>query len=180
MNKKLNANELNRLDIAAFKDAKKIPIYLVLDNIRSAQNVGSVFRTMDAFRCAGIYLCGITARPPHREINKTALGATDTVQWEYFDSTLDALAVLKSKGIGTYALEQVENAIPLNAFELTAGAEMALVIGNEVDGVAQEVIESVDACLEIPQFGTKHSLNVSVCAGIAIWHIANRINIQDV
>jgi tRNA G18 (ribose-2'-O)-methylase SpoU len=170
MNKKTPNSALNRLDVTEYKDAKKNQIFLILDNIRSAQNVGSMFRTMDAFRGASIYLCGITAQPPHKEINKTALGATETVSWVYFESTLDAVKHLQSNKIAVYALEQASEAVELQNLRVSKEKGIGLVVGNEVDGVAQEVINAADGVAEIPQYGSKHSLNVSVCAGIALWH----------
>jgi tRNA G18 (ribose-2'-O)-methylase SpoU len=176
MNKKTQNSELDRLDVAAFKIAKKNPIYLILDNIRSAQNVGAMFRTMDAFRCAGIFLCGITATPPHREINKTALGATETVDWEYFSSVEEGIKKLQALKIPVFAVEQVKDAFSLPDLKVTQEAGIALILGNEVEGVSQRAIDLADGAVEIPQYGTKHSLNVSVCAGIAVWHCLSRIN----
>lgn len=151
--------------------AEKVPIYVVLDNIRSAQNVGSLFRTMDAFRCEELILCGISAKPPHREINKTALGSSETVKWEYFEKSLDAVRYLQENGILVFAVEQTEKAVSLDDFELENKSRIALVFGNEVKGVDQEVVDQCDGSIEIPQFGSKHSLNISVCAGIVIWDI---------
>lgn len=175
MNKKLKLEELNRISISEFKSAKKIPVVVVLDNIRSAFNIGSVFRTADALAVKGVFLCGITATPPHREIFKTALGASDSVDWKYFKNTIDSINELKRRGYEILSLEQVENSVILNEFEPSANSKYALVVGNEVDGVLQEVIDNSDICLEIPQFGTKHSLNVSVSTGIALWDIINKI-----
>lgn len=171
MNTKIPNSELNRLSVDEFKSSDKTPIYIVLDNIRSAQNVGSFFRTMDAFRCTELILCGITAKPPHREINKTALGASESVNWNYFESTIEAIEELKANGISTWAVEQTEKAIQLNAFTISDEKPIALVFGNEVKGVSQKVIDICDGSLEVPQFGSKHSLNISVCAGIVIWDI---------
>ena len=170
--RKIPNSELNRLSVEEFKKADKLPVVIVLDNVRSQHNIGSVFRTSDAFRMAMIYLCGITATPPNREIHKTALGATDSVEWKYFDSTLAAIEQLKSEGYKVYAIEQVEGSISLKDFKLSADQKIALVFGNEVDGVAEEVMPHVDGSIEIPQFGTKHSLNIAVSAGIVIWEIA--------
>ncbi len=174
MNKKLQNSDLERIGIEAFKDANKKPVYVVLDNIRSAQNVGSIFRTMDAFRCEELLLCGITAVPPHREINKTALGATESIKWRYFSNTLQALVHLKSKDIRIYAIEQTEGSVSLDDFEILNGQSSAFIFGNEVDGVSQSVIDECNGCIEIRQYGTKHSLNVAVCAGIVIWEMAGK------
>jgi 23S rRNA (guanosine2251-2'-O)-methyltransferase len=171
--RKLHNDELNRLSTNEFKNSEKLPVYIVLDNIRSQHNIGSVFRTTDAFLLEGIYLCGITATPPHREIHKTALGATESVDWRYFPETREAITELKARGYRIYAIEQAENSIPLNMFELPADPKIALVFGNEINGVEEAIMEMVDDCIEIPQFGTKHSLNVAVSAGIVIWEIAN-------
>jgi 23S rRNA (guanosine2251-2'-O)-methyltransferase len=175
MNKKLKLEELNRISVTEFKSFEKHPIVIVLDNIRSAFNIGSIFRTADALAIEGVYLCGITATPPHREIYKTALGASESVEWYYFKNTLDAISELKKKGYQILSLEQVENSVMLDEFESSVNSKYALVIGNEVDGVMQEVIESSDVCIEIPQYGTKHSFNVSVSAGIALWDIIGKI-----
>lgn len=174
MNKKLKLWELDRVDEATFKTQEKFPVVLVLNDIRSLNNIGSFFRTGDAFNIEKIVLCGITAQPPHRDIHKTALGATETVQWEYFENILDALAELKKSGAAICTIEQTENTTFLqNTGELTE-KRFALVFGNEVDGVDQEVIDFSDYIIEIPQFGTKHSLNVSVCAGIVCWEFVKR------
>ncbi len=167
--KKLKLEELGRLDISSFKEVNKLPVIIVLDNIRSMHNIGSVFRSSDAFAIEAIYLCGITAQPPHREIEKTALGATESVNWRYFESTKDALVELKSKGIKVCSIEQVEGSISLENFQFQIEHQYALVFGNEVMGVEQEIVNESDYCIEIPQFGTKHSFNVSVTAGIVIW-----------
>jgi len=169
MNIKTKNEELNRLSTDQFKDANKAPMHIVLDNVRSAQNVGSIFRTMDAFRCTKLHICGISAKPPHREINKTALGSTDSVDWEYYENTQDAISELKKQGVEIFAIEQTKNAIMLDVFEMDYTKEVALVLGNEVNGVSQEIIDMVDGSIEIPQHGSKHSLNISVCAGIVIW-----------
>ncbi|KAB7529273.1 TrmH family RNA methyltransferase [Flagellimonas olearia] len=171
MNRKLENSELGRLDVEAFKEAEKTPIIVVLDNIRSLNNIGSVFRTADAFRIQKIYLCGITATPPHKDIRKTALGATESVDWEYRESTLELIGELKAMGVHTVAVEQAENAIMLNDFESNPRETLALIFGNEVKGVSQEVVTACDTVLEIPQFGTKHSLNISVSAGIVVWDL---------
>jgi tRNA G18 (ribose-2'-O)-methylase SpoU len=167
---KKNLSELKRLGVEEFKSIKKIPFVVVLDNIRSQHNVGAVFRTSDAFKVEKIYLCGITATPPNREIHKAALGATESVDWKYFNKTVDAVGDLKHRGFSVFALEQAKNSISLSALpKLTS--PIALILGNEVDGISDEVMNLVDGVLEIPQFGTKHSLNVSVSAGIAMWEI---------
>jgi 23S rRNA (guanosine2251-2'-O)-methyltransferase len=168
--RKLANEELNRLEIDEFKKVKKNPVVLVLDNVRSMNNVGSAFRTGDAFLIEKIYLCGITAQPPHREINKTALGATETVEWEHFENTLDAVAKLKKEGYKIMSVEQAENSLSLEKFEPKADEKHAFIFGNEVYGVEQEVVDQSDHCLEIPQFGTKHSLNISVSIGVVLWH----------
>jgi len=168
--RKLKITELKRLSPEDFKRTEKIPVIVVLDNVRSLHNVGSVFRTSDAFLIEAIYLCGITATPPHPEIHKTALGAENTVEWLYFENTLDAVRLLKQKSYHILAVEQAENSIPLHKFRLEK-RRYAVIFGNEVKGIEQEVMDCCDACIEIPQFGTKHSLNVSVAAGIVIWEI---------
>lgn len=170
MQKLLNS-ELNRLDVEAFKSIQKAPIVIICDNLRSLSNVGSIFRTSDAFLIQEIVLCGITATPPHREIQKTALGSTETVNWSYYKTTSDAILHLQKRGGLVYAVEQALNSVMLNDFEFPMGKEIALVFGNEVHGVEEEVMKLVDGCIEIPQFGTKHSLNVSISAGILIWDI---------
>jgi tRNA G18 (ribose-2'-O)-methylase SpoU len=171
MMRKLKITELNRLSKEDFKQSKKIPLVVVLDNVRSLHNVGSVFRTSDAFLVEAVYLCGITATPPHAEIHKTALGAEDSVDWKYFENTLDAIRELKDKTYHIVAVEQAENSISLENFQAGEG-KYAIVFGNEVKGIDQEVMNQCDSCIEIPQFGTKHSLNVSVTAGIVIWEVA--------
>ena len=173
--RKLQIEEMGRLDVEAFRAAEKTPLVVVLDNVRSLHNVGSVFRTADAFRLAGVVLCGITAVPPAPEIHKTALGAEDSVQWSYFADTLDALAALRADGYGLLAVEQVEGSHTLSAFPVEQGRKYALVLGNEVKGVRQEVVDACDAAVEIPQYGTKHSLNVSVTAGIVMWEFFKRL-----
>ena len=176
--RKLQNSELDRLNVDEFKQATKIPIIVVLDNIRSLNNIGSVFRTADAFLIEKIILCGITATPPHKDIRKTALGATQSVDWEYTESTLEAIQKLKSNGVQTIAIEQAENAIYLQDFSPTNDKRLALVFGNEVKGVSQEVVSACDLVLEIPQFGTKHSLNISVSAGVVVWDIWSKLNTQ--
>lgn len=167
--RKLKVTELNRISVEAFKEADKLSLIVVLDNVRSQYNVGSVFRTSDAFRVECIYLCGISATPPHQEIHKTALGAEDTVNWEYFKDTKEAILKLKSEGYYIYSIEQVEGSVMLENLQLDPSKKYAVVLGNEVKGVQQEVVDISDGCIEIPQYGTKHSLNVSTAAGIIIW-----------
>ncbi|KAF0202011.1 MAG: putative SpoU rRNA methylase family [Bacteroidetes bacterium] len=166
---------LNRISVEEFKESPKLPLVVVLDNIRSQHNTGSVFRTADAFRVDGILLCGITATPPNREIQKTALGATESVRWEYHDSTAEAIKELKSKGYIIIAAEQAVGSIMPEEFVPVSGMKYALIFGNEVMGVEDEVMDLCDFCIEIPQFGTKHSLNVSVSAGILIWEVYKKL-----
>lgn len=175
--RKLKITELNRINAEEFKEAKKLPLIVVLDEIRSLHNIGSVFRTSDAFRVESIYLCGITATPPHPELHKTALGAEYTVDWKYFNNTLDAVNKLKSEGYIVYSIEQAEGSIMLDELELDTTKKYAIVMGNEVKGVQQEVINNSDGCIEIPQYGTKHSLNVSVTTGIVIWDFFKKLNL---
>lgn len=174
--KKLKLEELGRISVDQFKDVEKLPVCIVLDNIRSLHNVGSAFRTADAFRIEKIYLTGITGTPPHREIHKTALGATDSVEWEYVESAGGAVQKIKSAGYRIIVIEQTTESIPLHAFSPQAGEKLCLVFGNEINGVSEPVIGLADTALEIPQAGTKHSLNVSVCIGIVVWEI--RLKIQ--
>lgn len=169
--RKIENSELDRKSIEEFKQAKKTPIIIVLDDIRSLHNIGSVFRTSDAFLIEKIYLCGITATPPNKEINKTALGATDMVTWEYQKNVLQVISDLKSENVEVYAIEQVENAIFLDDFKTATNKKYALVFGNEVFGVNQEAVKLCDGAIEIPQLGTKHSLNISVSTGIVIWDL---------
>lgn len=161
-----------------FKLSQKMPLVVVLDDVRSMYNVGSVFRTSDAFRVSSIYLCGITATPPHAEIHKTALGAEDTVDWKHFDNTMDAVQSLKADGYHIFSIEQCVGSTMLQKIELDANIKYAVIFGNEVKGVKQEVVDASDACLEIPQFGTKHSLNVSTTAGMVIWEFAKQLIIR--
>lgn len=177
--RKLKITELNRIDREAFRETPKIPLRIVLDNVRSLHNVGSVFRTSDAFLIEKIYLCGITATPPHAEIHKTALGAEDTVDWQYEEDTAAAVAQLKAGGYTVLAIEQAERSVMLDAFQPDEGKKYAIVLGNEVKGVQQEVMYLCDGCIEIPQFGTKHSLNVSVAAGIVIWDFFRKIRSHE-
>ena len=173
--KKRKLEELNRISVTDFKESTKTPIIIVLDNIRSLNNIGSVFRTADAFRIEKIYLCGITAKPPHRDIHKTALGATDSVEWEYVEDTIDLIFRLNEEGVKTYAVEQVDNSIKLNDFIPPSNQKMAVVMGNEVEGVQQEVIYACNGAIEIPQIGTKHSLNISVCTGVIVWDLYSKL-----
>lgn len=173
--RKLTVEELNRMDIEEFHQSEKLPLIIVLDNIRSLHNVGSVFRTADAFRLQGVWLCGITACPPAAEIHKTALGAEDSVSWEYFEDTLDAVKRLQSEGYEVLAVEQVEGSLKLNTFRIDPAKRYALILGNEVKGVRQDVVDAADAALEIPQYGTKHSMNVSVTAGIVMWEFERQM-----
>lgn len=174
--RKLLITELNRLTVEEFKKTSKHQVVVVLDNIRSLHNVGSVFRTCDAFCMEAVYLCGITATPPHNEIHKSALGAEDSVDWMYFNDTLTAVESLKNDGYTIVAIEQVENSTLLPDFKVLKGEKYALVFGNEVKGVQQNVIDQCKLCLEIPQYGTKHSLNVSVSAGIILWEMVRLLN----
>ena len=174
--RKLENSELERKSIEAFKQSEKTPLILVLDDIRSLHNIGSVFRTADAFLIEKIYLCGITATPPNKEIHKTALGATETVAWEHKENVLEVIEKLKKEKVMTLAIEQVESAIFLQNFEVKKGEKYALVFGNEVYGVSQEAVALCDGSIEIPQLGTKHSLNISVSAGIVVWDLFQKMN----
>jgi len=173
--RKLKNSELGRKSVVEFKESGKMPLILVLDNVRSLNNIGSVFRTADAFLVESIYLCGITAQPPHRDIQKTALGATDSVEWRYVEDTHQAVDELQEKGIVIVSIEQVKNSISLHEFKVEEGKKYALIFGHEVSGVQQSVIDRSDACIEIPQFGTKHSFNISVSTGIVLWEICNQL-----
>ena len=170
---KLTNEELKRLSVEEFKESEKLPVYIILDNVRSGLNVGSVFRSADAFRVAGIYCCGITPVPPHREVLKSALGATDSVQWEYFQDTLSVISKLRSGGCIIASVEQTSNAVMLHQIPKSA-QPLAIIFGHEMDGVSQEAINQSDYSIEIPQTGTKHSLNISVCAGIVLWELARQ------
>jgi tRNA G18 (ribose-2'-O)-methylase SpoU len=174
--RKLENSELERKSIDDFKKSEKTPLILVLDDIRSLHNIGSVFRTADAFLIEKIILCGITATPPNKEIHKTALGATETVTWEHHESVLEVIANLKKENITTLAIEQVESAVFLHDFKVDKNQKYALIFGNEVYGVAQEAVALCDGCIEIPQLGTKHSLNISVSAGIVVWDLFKQFN----
>ncbi len=173
--RKLKNSELDRLDVTQFKQAKKTPIIIVLDNIRSLNNIGSVFRTSDAFLIQKIYLCGITAMPPHNDIRKTALGSTETVDWEYTENTMDVIEKLKRDNVQICSIEQAENATMLNDFKPEANTTYALVFGNEVKGVQQDIVNASDVVIEIPQFGTKHSLNISVSCGVVVWDVFSKL-----
>jgi tRNA G18 (ribose-2'-O)-methylase SpoU len=173
--RKLRNEELDRLTVEEMQKTDKNPIAIVLDNIRSMHNVGSAFRTADAFLCEKILLCGITAQPPHREIHKTALGATESVDWEYHENTWDAMEDLRNKGYKIASIEQADKSISLEKFSLRPGEKLALVFGNEVRGVQEDIVKNSDYVIEIPQFGTKHSLNVSVSIGVVIWDLINKM-----
>ena len=181
--RKLNILEMNRLSVDEYRESEKLPLVVVLDRVRSLYNVGSVLRTTDAFRLAGVCLCGITAQPPHPEIHKTALGAEDSVDWKYFERTEDCVTWLKSQGYKILAIEQCEGSTLLteikNEKSKIKNEKVAVVLGNEVKGVQQQVIDMCDGCLEIPQYGTKHSLNVSVTAGIVIWELFKKLHAAD-
>ena len=174
-NRKLKLQELGRISVSEFKEADKTPIIIILDNIRSLNNIGSVFRTADSFRIEKIYLCGITAQPPHRDIHKTALGSTETVTWEHVTDTVQLVQELQNESIECYAIEQAENSLNLLEFQPNKEKRIAIVMGNEVDGVQQEVIDLCDGVIEIPQIGTKHSLNISVCTGVVVWDLYSKI-----
>ena len=174
--RKLSMDELNRISKEDFEKAEKLPIIIVLDNIRSLSNVGAFFRTADAFRIGALYLCGITACPPHREIHKTALGADETVKWRYFETTEAACQALKVEGSRIYAVEQVENSVALQDFEFET--HTAYILGNEVEGVSEEALPYCEGAIELPQEGTKHSINVSVCAGIVMWTLFEKLFLE--
>ena len=174
--RKLSMHELNRISKEDFERTEKLPIIIVLDNIRSLSNVGAFFRTADAFRIGELFLCGITACPPHREIHKTALGADETVKWRYFESTEKACQVLKEEGYRFYAIEQVEGSIPLQDFKFEP--HTAYILGNEVEGISEEVLPYCEGAIELPQEGTKHSINVSVCAGIVMWKLFEQLHLK--
>lgn len=173
--RKLKNNELGRISVDEFKTVKKTPLIVVLDNIRSLNNIGSVFRTSDAFLIEKIYLCGICATPPNKDIHKTALGATESVEWEYVEDTLEVVANLKANNVKVLAIEQAENSTKLNDFHTKEGEKYAIVMGNEVKGVQQEVVDASDLCIEIPQLGTKHSLNISVTTGVVLWDLFQKM-----
>ena len=173
--RKLKLSELNRISVEEFKTSEKTSIIVVLDNVRSLHNIGSIFRTADAFRLESIYLCGITGTPPNKEIHKTALGSTESVDWKYFENTLDAVNTLKENKYSVYAVEQAEGSTCLTEFELFEKEKTALIFGNEVNGVDENILPFVNGCIEIPQFGTKHSLNISVSVGIVIWDLFKKM-----
>jgi 23S rRNA (guanosine2251-2'-O)-methyltransferase len=173
--RKLKNSELNRKSLEEFKKADKNPFIVILDNVRSLFNVGSVFRTADGFLINGVYLCGITATPPHKDIRKTALGGTDSVPWKYFKKTVDAIKELRKEGYKIISIEQTDESIMLNDFPVEKGVRYALVFGHEMRGVDQSVIDESDICIEIPQYGTKHSFNISVSAGIVLWDLVNKL-----
>lgn len=176
--KKLNIFELDRMELSEYRNVDKIPFIVVLDNVRSLHNVGSVFRTSDAYRVQSIFLCGITATPPSAEIHKTALGAEDSVAWQYFKDTKEAVQVLHDNGYTILSIEQVQGSTMLQNLTLDRTKKYAVIFGNEVKGVQQEVVDMSDGCIELPQYGTKHSLNVSVTAGIVIWEFARQLLIE--
>lgn len=176
--RKLKLDELNRATIDEFKLQHKLPVAVVLDNVRSMHNIGSIFRTSDGFAVEQVCLCGITAQPPHREIEKTALGATQSINWIYFETPLQAVEKLRADGYKIIAIEQAENSIMLNTFTPAADEKYALIFGNEVNGVSDEVMQQIDACIEIPQFGTKHSFNIVVSAGIVLWDFFAKLNLK--
>ena len=175
MNRKKLVTEMGRISGDDFRNSEKLPLVVVLDNVRSLHNVGSVFRTSDAFRVQSVLLCGITATPPNAEIHKTALGAEDVVDWQYFESTSDAVEMLRQEGYHIFAIELCDGSIALQDFEVSLGEKYAVILGNEVKGVQQAVVDASDGAIEIPQFGTKHSLNVSVTAGMVIWEFAKKL-----
>lgn len=176
--RKLKTEELNRPDLQEFKAADKLPVVVVMDNVRSMHNVGSTFRTADAFAISGIALCGITAQPPHREIHKTALGATESVDWKHYESTSAACETLRAEGYQIMAVEQVENSIALQDYKPAPDQKLAIVFGNEVFGVEEEIVAMADGCIEIPQFGTKHSLNISVTVGVVLWDLVTKMKLN--
>ena len=176
--KKLNIFELDRMELSEYRNVDKIPFIVVLDNVRSLHNVGSVFRTSDAYRVQSIFLCGVTATPPSSEIHKTALGAEDSVAWQYFKDTKEAVQVLHDDGYTILSIEQVQGSTMLQNLTLDRTKKYAVIFGNEVKGVQQEVVDMSDGCIELPQYGTKHSLNVSVTAGIVIWEFARQLLIE--
>ncbi len=175
--RKLKNSELGRIEVEEFKKASKIPLIIILDNIRSLNNIGSVFRTSDAFLIEKIFLCGITAKPPHKEIHKTALGATESVAWEYVEDTLALVEKLKTEEVNIASIEQAENSIMLQDFNPKKNQKYAIIFGNEVKGVQQKVVSASDYCIEIPQFGTKHSLNISVSCGVVIWDLFKKMKL---
>ena len=179
MSKKKSMLELHRVGVEEYKQVKKLPVTVVLDNVRSEMNVGSVFRTADAFLIERLMLCGITPQPPKSEIHKTALGAEESVAWQYYPNTLTAIEQLKHEDYTIYSIEQVHDSVSLEKFSVNAGQKIAIVFGNEVKGVSQQVVDVSDACIEVPQHGTKHSLNISCCAAIVMWHVYARVSEQS-
>ena len=178
--RKLGMDELGRLSVNEFRQSEKMPVVVVLDNIRSMHNVGSVFRTADAFLIQGVYLCGYTPQPPHRDIHKTALGATETVDWKYFQDVREALQELKGEGYKIFAVEQVEKSVPLQEFSAQHSGKTVVVFGNEVSGVGEGALALCDGSVEIPQWGMKHSLNISIAAGIVLWELARTFRYTDI
>ena len=176
-NQKLKNSELNRLSVKDFKKTTKTPLIVILDNIRSLNNIGSVFRTCDAFAIEKIYLCGITAQPPHRDIHKTALGATESVTWEHVDAILSLIDKLKTEGVKIASIEQAQNSVMLQDFKPKPKQKWAVIFGNEVKGVQQSVVDASDYCVEIPQYGTKHSLNISVSCGVVLWDLFKKMRL---
>jgi len=177
--RKLLNRELERKTVMEFRESEKSPIIIVLDNVRSQSNIGSIFRTADAFLTRAIYLCGITATPPHRDIQKTALGATESVVWKYYPGTSEAIGDLKAAGYKIIGIEQTEGSIELQNMRLEEGELYALIFGNEVNGVDQDILDKCDLCIEIPQFGTKHSFNIAISAGIVLWELNRGLSIRD-
>lgn len=176
--KKLKLDDLNRVSVEDFKNQEKLPVVVVLDNLRSMHNVGSVFRTADGFSIEKIFLCGITAQPPHREIEKTALGATQSIEWVYKETTVEAVQQLKKDGYKIIAIEQAQNSTMLHDFRPDLNQKFALIFGNEVNGVSEEVMATIDECIEIPQFGTKHSFNIVISAGIVLWDFFAKLRLR--
>ena len=176
--RKLTMPELNRLSLTEYQEVEKLDVIIVLDNVRSLSNIGSFFRTADAFRIGEIFLCGITACPPHREIHKTALGAEESIAWSYYPTTIECVEHLRNEGYKILAIEQVEGAVMLDQFRAEEGVKYAIIFGNEVMGVGQEVVDMCDGAIEIPQFGTKHSLNVSVSGGVVLWDFFCQIGLK--
>jgi 23S rRNA (guanosine2251-2'-O)-methyltransferase len=172
-------SDLNRISTEEFKGSLKMPVVIILDDVRSAYNVGSIFRTADAFRVSAIYICGISARPPHKDISKTALGATESVEWKYFQDVQVAVNSLKDEGYKIYAIEQVDESVSLEQFQPEKGSKIGIIFGHEVFGVKEELFPSIDGCIEIPQFGTKHSFNVAISAGIVLWELAKKLKIKN-
>lgn len=177
--RKLKLDELGRTSVDDFRQQEKLPVIVVLDSVRSMHNVGSIFRTCDAFAVEQIYLCGITGQPPHREIEKTALGATQSVSWKYFSDIKSAISDLQSKAYDVIAIEQAEGSISLSKYQPKPAAKYALIFGNEVEGVSDSAMEMLDTCIEIPQFGTKHSFNIVVSAGIVLWDFFAKLNLGE-